>query len=217
MTLVQFDAANRRIDFQVGCGANRLTCPTCGAPDQGIHDRAAKSWRHLDFVRYETWLHADLLRVKGTTCAKISLLDVPLACPGGGFTLLFKALALSLCQELPVSQAADLLRVAAKQLWQCIAHDIGEARVKDDMNDVRLIGIDETSVKRGQHHITVVLRNLLWSMRKNPANWNQKQRNAMHRLQRSILQSARAWRLKMALRAVYASAVASNEAHLGES
>ena len=51
-----------------------------------------------------------------------------------------------------------------------------------------------------------VLRNLLWGMRKNPANWDQKQLNAMHWLQRSTLQSARAWRLKMAVPSVGLSA-----------
>jgi len=82
-----------------------LTCPGCSAPEQGIHDRVAKSWRHLDFFQYEAWLHAELPRVKCTACAKTNLVEVPWARPGSGFTLLFEAL--SLCQELPVAQAAE--------------------------------------------------------------------------------------------------------------
>ena len=50
-------------------------------------------------------------------------------------------------------------------------------------------------------------------MRKNPGGWSQGQTNAMHWLQQSSLKSARAWRLKMALREVYARAAASNDAH----
>ena len=315
---VELDTAKRRIDFQVSCGTKRLACPACGAPDQGIHDRTPKSWRHLDFFQFEAWLHADVPRVACTACAKTTLLEVPWARPGSGFTLLFEALALSLCQELPVAQAADLLRVSGKRLWRRIAHYIGEARAKDDMSGVRLIGIDETSVKRGQNYITVVhdldarrllfatagrdhstvldfaadlqahggeaeqiehvcmdmsaafakgvrealpqaqvsydrfhvvalaqeamdevrrsdmrerphavraalgghaktLKGLFWGMRKNPEGWSQRQCDAMHGLQRSNLASARAWRLKMALREVYARAVASNDANLAES
>ena len=41
-------------------------------------------------------------------------------------------------------------------------------------------------------------------MRKNPAGWTAAQTTAMHWLQRSALKSARAWRLRMALREVYA-------------
>jgi transposase len=47
---------------------------------------------------------------------------------------------------------------------------------------------------------------LLWGMRRNPSGWTQAQTNAMHWLQHSTLKSARAWRLKMALREVYARA-----------
>jgi transposase len=49
-------------------------------------------------------------------------------------------------------------------------------------------------------------RNLLWGMRKNPAGWTMGQTDAMHWLQRSALKSARAWRLRMALREIYAHA-----------
>ena len=55
------------------------------------------------------------------------------------------------------------------------------------------------------------VKRLFWAMRKNPENWNRKQIDTMHRLQRSNLKSARAWRLKQGLRAVYAQAVASND------
>ena len=318
MVSVELDTNKRRIDFRLSCGAKRLACPACGATEQGIHDRTTKSWRHLDFFQYEAWLHAPVPRVSCTACAKTTLVNVPWAREGSGFTLLFEALALSLCQELPVAQAADLLRVGAKRLWRRIAHYIDAARAKDDMSGVQLIGIDETSVKRGHNYITVVhdlqarrllyasagrdhrtvlafaadlqahggdaariehvcmdmsaayakgmrqalpqaqvsydrfhvvalaheamdavrrhemrqrpqavreavganspkvLKNLLWGMRKNPDGWSQGQLNAMHWLQHSNLQSARAWRLKMGLRAVYARALASNDAQLAE-
>jgi transposase len=48
-----------------------------------------------------------------------------------------------------------------------------------------------------------VLKSLMWGMRKNPSGWSDKQTDAMHWLQRSNLRSARAWRLKQALREVY--------------
>ena len=48
-------------------------------------------------------------------------------------------------------------------------------------------------------------------MRKNSKNWSLKQIAAMDRLQHSNLKSARAWRLKQALREVYALAVSSND------
>jgi transposase len=153
---VELTTAKRRIDFQVGCAAKWLPCPACGVVDQGIHDRVQRSWRHLDFFQYEAWLHAEVPRVGCSACGKTTQVAVPWAREGSGFTLLFEALSLSLCQEMPVSQAAAMLRVAGKRLWRRIEHYVGKARAQDNMIGVRQIGIDETSVKRGHEYITVV-------------------------------------------------------------
>lgn len=153
---VELSTARNRIDFQVQCNAKRLSCPHCHRTDQGVHDRVSKSWRHLDFFQYEAWIHADVPRVACSACGKTTLVAVPWAREGSGFTLLFEALALSLCKELPVAQAAKQLRVQDHRLWRRIGHYVKAARAKDDMSTVRHIGIDETSVKKGQNYITVV-------------------------------------------------------------
>ena len=313
---VDLDTARRRIDFEVRCSAAVLACPHCGAAEQRIHDRLRRSWRHLDFFQFEAWLHADIPRVACASCGKTSQASVPWAREGSGFTALFEALALALCRELPVRQAAALLRCADKQLWRRIEHYVDEARARDDMSTVVIVGIDDTSLHRGQSYITVVhdldakrllfatagrdhqtvvdfaadlkahggepeqvrhvcqdmsaayakgvgqalpnaaisydrfhvvamaneamdkvrqaemrdeqatvtqalgsadrktLKGLMWGMRKNPSGWTRAQTNAMHWLQQSSLKSARAWRLKMALREVYARAAASNDGQL---
>ena len=311
---VELDTARRRIDFEVRCNAKTLACPHCGALDQRIHDRLRRSWRHLDFFQFEAWLHADVPRVACSGCGKTTQLGVPWAREGSGFTALFEALALALCRELPVRQAAALLRCADKQLWRRIEFYVEQARALQDMSGVEIVGIDETSLRRGQHYITVVhdldekrllfategrehqtvidfvadlkthggdpeqvrhvcmdmsaayakgvglalpgaaisydrfhvvkmaieamdevrraemreqpaalaqlgtaeRKGLMWGMRKNPIDWSRAQLEAMHWLKGSNLKSARAWRLKMALREVYAHAAASNDAAQAE-
>ena len=89
-------------------------------------------------------------------CGKTSQFGVPWAREGSGFTALFEALALALCRDLPVRQAAALLRCADKQLWRRSEHCIAKARALDDMSTVEIVGIDETSLRRGQNYITVV-------------------------------------------------------------
>lgn len=309
---VRLDTAKRRIDFEIGCEGGALACPACGAAAQRVHDRLRRSWRHLDFFQFEAWLHCDVPRVACGGCGKTTQMPVPWARPGSGFTAAFEALALTLCRDLPVRQAARLLRCADKQLWRRIEHYVGQARALERLDGVSVVGIDETSLRRGQHYITVVhdlqtkrllfategrshqtvldfvadlkahggdpakvrhvcmdmsaayalgvakalpqaqisydrfhviamameamdqvrrqetaddpllvrqalggrapqaLRQLMWGMRRNPASWSRKQIEAMHWLQRSALKSARAWRLKMALREVYAQARTHN-------
>lgn len=110
----------------------------------------------MDFFQFEAWLHADVPRIQCGACGKTAQMTVLWAREGSGFTLLFEALALSLCGELPVSQAADMLRVASKRLWRRVHYYVHAARAKDDMTDVNHVGVDETSVKRGHQYITVV-------------------------------------------------------------
>ena len=153
---VELDTAKRRIDFEVEHTGKRVPCPACGAVHQPVHDRVRRSWRHLDFFQLEAWLHADIPRVQCSSCGKTTQLPVPWAREGSGFTLLFEALGLSLCSELPVRQAAAQMRVAPKRLWGRIRHYVHGARARDDMSAVRYVGIDETSVKRGHEYITVV-------------------------------------------------------------
>jgi len=310
---VELDTGRRRIDFALRCTAKHLTCPHCQAPEQSVHDRVSRQWRHLDFFQFEAWLHADVPRIGCTACGKTTQLPVPWARQGSGFTALFEALALSLCQNMPVRQAAALLRCADKQLWRRIEHHVEVARAQEDMSGVTTVGIDEVSLRKGQDYVTVVhdlqakkllfacegrshqtvvdfaadlkahggdpsqiehvcqdmsaayakgvglalpeaqisydrfhvvamaneamdavrrdemasrpqavkealgdndrklLRDLTWGMRKNPQGWNKKQMATMYWLQRSTLKSARAWRMKTALREVYRQAAQTND------
>jgi transposase len=45
---------------------------------------------------------------------------------------------------------------ADKQLWRRIEHYVDQARALDDMSTVQIVGIDDTSLHRGQSYITVV-------------------------------------------------------------
>ena len=142
---VELDTAQRRIDFEVRYSASTLACPRCGAADQRIHDRLRRSWRHLDLFQFEAWLHADVPRVACKGCGKTSQAGVPWAREGSDLPALFEALALAPCRDLPVRQAAALLRCGDKQLWTRIAHVVGQARAIDDIRGVFSVGIDDTA------------------------------------------------------------------------
>ena len=308
---VELDTGSNRIDFQVESRAKRLPCPACGKENQRIHDRQKRSWRHLDFFQYEAWLHAQVPRVDCNACGKTTQTEVPWARPGSGFTLLFEALALTLCESMPVAQAGAQLRTQSARLWRCLDHYVGKARDLSSMAGVTDIGIDETSCKKGHEYITVVhdlkekrllfatpgrtnetvaqfkadliahggkpeeikhvcmdmgpayikgvteqlpqaqisfdrfhviamandalndvrraemhsngkdvreqfgndkkaVKQLRWAVLKDAAKWREKQMNVMYVLQRSRLKTARAWRLKEALRDIYHAAAESN-------
>ncbi len=145
----------KRIDFEVRCSGALLSCPACSAASQPVHDRLLRSWRHLDFLQPKAWLHADVPRVTCGGCGKTTQL-VPWARPGSGFTAAFEALAQALCRKLPVRQPAARLRCEDKQLWRRIKFYVDQARALESFEGMQIVGIDETSLRRGQHYITVV-------------------------------------------------------------
>jgi len=153
---VKLDTAGRRIDFEITCQGGPMACPACGAAHQPLHDRLRRSWRHLDFFQFEAWLHSEVPRVSCAACGKTTQVNVPWARAGSGFTAAFEALALALCRDLPVRQAAALLRCSDKRLWRRITLYVNQARALESFADVKIIGVDETSLKRGQNYITVV-------------------------------------------------------------
>lgn len=67
-------------------------------------------------------------------------------------------------------------------------------------------------VRRAEVKSEPALKGSRWSLHKKPADWTAKQTQTMHWLQRSTLKTARAWRLKEALRRVYATARSPDEA-----
>ncbi len=80
-----------------------------------VHDTVDKEWRHLNFFQFETVLHARVPRV-WTAEGKVVQVEVPWARPGSGFTLLFEALAMMLCRQMPVSEVAEWLPATASGL-----------------------------------------------------------------------------------------------------
>lgn len=153
---VDLDTAEGRIDFHVGCKAKRLACPECGSEHEPVHDRIRRSWRHLDFFQFEAWLHCDVPRVGCTSCGKTTQASVPWARAGSGFTLAYEALALALCSEMPVRRAGRLLRCGDNRLWRLLGHWVSRARAMESYAGVRVVGVDETSLRRGQDYVTVV-------------------------------------------------------------
>lgn len=154
---VIFKPESGRIDFQVRFGAASHSCPACGATAQPLHDRLARSWRHLDFFQYEAHLHAEVPRVACAGCGKVTQIPAPWAREGSRFTLLFEALTRMLAPTMSVLAAGRLQRARSRRLWRVIDHHVRQARARESHAEVRTIGVDETASKCGQTYIAVFL------------------------------------------------------------
>ena len=153
---VNFDAAAKRIDLEVGFARGaRFACPACGATGQAVHDTRRRSWQHLHFFEHRAYIHAAVPRVQCADCGKTTQVAVPWARPGSGFTQLFEALAITLCAQMPVQAVARHLGVGDDALWRVLHHYVDAARSREDYSEVTVVGIDETAARRGQDYISL--------------------------------------------------------------
>lgn len=152
---IEFSTENKRLDIKIGFSRGAtFACPVCGAAAPA-YDTKEKTWRHMNFFQYDAYLTARVPRVKcpAPGCG-VKRVSVPWARPDSGFTLLFEALLMTLVREMPVKIAAALLGEHDTRIWRVIDHYVETARAQVDHSDVRRVGMDETSAKRGQDYVS---------------------------------------------------------------
>ena len=153
---VRFDAKAKEIHFEVRFkSGTRFACPSCGAPDQPVHDTRRRTWEHLRLFEHKAFIHASVPRVACTQCGKTGQVPVPWARSGSGFTQFFDAFVIAMAREMPVKAIADLLEVGDDRIWRVLDHYVPAARALEDFSDVTAVGIDETAARRGHNYITL--------------------------------------------------------------
>ena len=152
---LSFDAEKQllsvHIDFNKG---SRFSYPEV-AGDHPLYDSRIKRYRHLNFFQHECYLEVRVPRVK-LPDGHIVLIDPPWAGKLSGFTLLFEALILALCREMPFAAVARLVGLSWHRVHAICTRYVDLALAQADLTELRRIAIDETSRHRGQDYITVV-------------------------------------------------------------
>lgn len=121
-----------------------------------MHDTEDKTWRHLCFFQYKTYLHARMPRVR---CAEHGVLLVPVswARPGSGFTLLFEALLITFAGAMPVARIAAFTGEHDTCIWRVLDGYVTRERAVLDFSTVERVGVDETAAARGQDYVSIFM------------------------------------------------------------
>lgn len=151
---VQFDAAGRQltlvIDFAPG---SRFAHPE--APGlHPVYDTQPKRYRHLNFFQYECYLEVRVPRVI-LPDGSVRLVEPPWAGHLAGFTLLFEALVLALCQQMPFAAVARIVGESWHRVHGICAHYVERMTAEADLSAVTAVAIDETSCRRGHAYLTI--------------------------------------------------------------
>lgn len=118
------------------------------------YDTVEKTWRHLNFFEHECYLHARVPRVDLGN-GVVRMITPPWAGVALGFTLLFEALIVQLCQSMTVHEVCHLIGESDRKIWSVLESYVDQARAQENFRPVHRIGIDETALKRGHEYITL--------------------------------------------------------------
>lgn len=132
-------------------------CPECGEAGyrQG-YEKAERVWRHGDCLFYPCYVHCRRPRVQ---CEEhgTRVVEAPWARKRSRFTLLFEGYAMLILADMPILKASKVLRCNEKSLTRMMRYWVGKAVDQDDLSQVTALAIDETSFKRGQSYVTVIV------------------------------------------------------------
>lgn len=142
------------VDFKRG---SKFRCTNCGNFPCGVHDivNENRTWRHLDFWDYQTYIHARMPRVKCDSCGKIRTIEIHWSRPHAGFTWKFESYAMQLMKEMPVSAVARIVNEHDTRLWRVFHYYVQRSMDEMDLSTVKRIAVDETSSKRGHHYVSL--------------------------------------------------------------
>lgn len=155
---VEFQQKDNELELHIEISfakGSSFDCPVDGCTERaGAYDTTERTWRHLDFFQYKTYIHARVPRVDCKIHGPHTV-KVPWARKGSGFTLLFESWVVELAKHISVSKIASMVGENDTRLWPFIRHYVRDARLLADYSKTTAVGIDETS-KKGHNYITVV-------------------------------------------------------------
>jgi transposase len=139
------------VNFRRG---GKFACSQCGESGLSVHDTIEKTWRHLNFWQYKTYIH---MRTPRTVCPKCGerVWIPPWGRKQSGFTMLFEGFVLRLGKEMPICQIADLVGETDTRIWRIVRGHVNRAYEKKRFEDTAKIGVEETSSHKGHKYVTV--------------------------------------------------------------
>ena len=153
---INFDEEKKSLEIHIDFKPGSIFPYTDGEGINGqykAYDTEEKRWRHLNFFEHECYLICRTPRVK--TEKGVLLVSPPWSGKGLGFTMLFEALIIQLCEHMPIHTVSKLIKESDNKIWRILEKYVNTVQSKADLSSMKTVGMDETSRKKGHDYITL--------------------------------------------------------------
>ena len=132
-------------------------CHECGKPAAGVHSWAQRKIRDLSMAATQLWVTCHYRKVFCAHCHGIHIEALDLFHPYLRVTLRLAYFVYQLCRVMTVSEVAQLLDLDWKTVKNIdkfyLERDFGQP----DLKGLRILAVDEISIRKGHSYLTVVL------------------------------------------------------------
>ena len=156
ITAVEKDVQSRKITIRIEHAREQtLQCPACGEKVK-VYDHRIRVLRYLDTCQYETFLEVHIPRVK---CKEdgVQQIDIPFAEKHSRFSSRFERAVIEWLQDSSISAVAANFNLSWDEVDGIMQRAVQRGLSRRKTEDVKNIGIDETSYQKGHDYVTVIL------------------------------------------------------------
>jgi transposase len=132
-----------------------VKCPHSGEQMAPYGHAAQRRWRHLNIFEYRCEIVCALPRGRCTGSGKVTTIRAPWEGLSKGFTVAFESFCLFLAKEMPMAQVSACVGEHDTRLWRTLQRHVDTARPKKLMAQLRVLGCDELSIRKGHQYATV--------------------------------------------------------------
>lgn len=133
-------------------------CHDCHAPAAGVHSKGHRRMiRDLNLADREVWLQVAYRKIWCPACGKTRVEHLSFCHSPQRLTHRLRRYVYELCKLLPVAAVARHLHLDAKTVKAVDEEFLQEEFAQTDYEGLRILAIDEISVRKGQQYMTVVL------------------------------------------------------------
>jgi transposase len=132
-------------------------CQGCGQRASGVHSWTQRKIRDLNLASARSWITCRYRKVFCAHCQGIHIEDLELFHPYLRVTTRLTRYVYQLCQLMTVSDVAKHLGLDWKTVKAIDKHFLERDYGQPDYQGLRILAVDEISIRKGHRYLTVVL------------------------------------------------------------
>jgi len=132
-------------------------CHLCGKKAPSVHSWTQRSVRDLNLASTQVWLRCEYRKLLCAHCHRISIEDLELFHPYLRVTRRLAAAIHQLCKVMTVTDVARHFQLDWKTVKDIDKQYLEAHYGQPDLNGLRILAVDEISIRKGHSYLTVVL------------------------------------------------------------